>query len=102
MPACFQVFFLAANIYGWYGVVDKPVRTGELKIRWLLLPKAPSRAGGLRCFDWSETVFINPAFAFDRVRTRLKPLGLQVAMPNSADASPGDSCMMVLSIVAMT
>ena len=51
------------------------------------------------------TVFINPVFAFlTRVAVMImQALGLQVAMPElQPDAFPfWDSCMMVLSIVAM-
>lgn len=52
-----QVFFFAANIYGWYAWSRQTSQNeAELKIRWLPLPKALSwlAVGGLRCFDWSD------------------------------------------------
>lgn len=52
-----QVFFFAANIYGWYAWSRQTSQNeAELKIRWLPLPKALSwlAVSGLRCFDWSD------------------------------------------------
>lgn len=50
-----QVFFFAANIYGWYAWSRQTSQNeAELKIRWLPLPKALKLVGGLRCFDWSD------------------------------------------------
>ncbi|WP_276322783.1 nicotinamide riboside transporter PnuC [Escherichia coli] len=65
MPACYyRCFFFAANIYGWYAWSRQTSQNeAELKIRWLPLPKALSWLA-LRCFDWSDDVFINPVFAF--------------------------------------
>ena len=89
-----QVFFFAANIYGWYAWSRQTSQNeAELKIRWLPLPKALSWLAVCVVSIGLMTVFINPVFA----------LGLQVAMPElQPDAFPfWDSCMMVLSIVAM-
>lgn len=50
-----QVFFFAANIYGWYAWSRQTSQNeAELKIRWLPLPQTAKLAGGLRCFDWSN------------------------------------------------
>ncbi len=61
--------------------------------------------GGLRCFDWSDDGIYQSVFAFlTRVAVMImQALGLQVVMPElQPDAFPfWDSCMMVLSIVAM-
>ena len=77
----------------------------ELKIRWLPLPKALSWLAVCVVSIGLMTVFINPVFAFlTRVAVIImQALGLQVAMPElQPDAFPfWDSCMMVLSIVAM-
>ena len=96
-----QVFFFAANIYGWYAWSRQTSQNeAELKIRWLLSWLAVCVVSiGLM------TVFINPVFAFlTRVAVMImQALGLQVVMPElQPDAFPfWDSCMMVLSIVAM-
>lgn len=77
----------------------------ELKIRWLPLPKALSWLVVCVVSIGLMTVFINPVFAFlTRVAVMImQALGLQVVMPElQPDAFPfWDSCMMVLSIVAM-
>ncbi|EIY3010952.1 TPA: nicotinamide riboside transporter PnuC [Escherichia coli] len=110
-----QVFFFAANIYGWYAWSRQTSQNeAELKIRWLPLPKALSWLPLPKALSWLAvcvvsiglmTVFINPVFAFlTRVAVMImQALGLQVAMPElQPDAFPfWDSCMMVLSIVAM-
>ncbi len=76
-----------------------------MKIRWLPLPKALSWLAVCVVSIGLMTVFINPVFAFlTRVAaTIMQALGLQVVMPElQPDAFPfWDSCMMVLSIVAM-
>ena len=101
-----QVFFFAANIYGWYAWSRQTSQNeAELKIRWLPLPKALSWLAVCVVSIGLMTVFINPVFAFlTRVAVMImQALGLQVAMPElQPDAFPfWDSCMMVLSIVAM-
>lgn len=61
--------------------------------------------GGLRCFDWSDDgIYQSGVCILTRVAVMImQALGLQVAMPElQPDAFPfWDSCMMVLSIVAM-
>ncbi|MEI6967319.1 nicotinamide riboside transporter PnuC, partial [Escherichia coli] len=73
--------------------------------RWLPLPKALSWLAVCVVSIGLMTVFINPVFAFfTRVAVMImQALGLQVAMPElQPDAFPfWDSCMMVLSIVAI-
>lgn len=50
-----QVFFFAANIYGWYAWSRQTSQhEAELKIRWLPLPKALTRAGGLCRCHWPD------------------------------------------------
>lgn len=101
-----QLFFFAANIYGWYAW-SRQTNDNEaaLKIRWLPLPKALAWLAICAIAIGLMTVFINPVFAF---LTRLAvaimgALGLTVAMPQlQPDAFPfWDSCMMVLSVAAM-
>ncbi|HDS9690046.1 TPA: nicotinamide riboside transporter PnuC [Escherichia coli] len=99
-------YFFAANIYGWYAWSRQTSQNeAELKIRWLPLPKALSWLAVCVVSIGLMTVFINPVFAFlTRVAVMImQALGLQVAMPElQPDAFPfWDSCMMVLSIVAM-
>jgi len=78
-----QLFFFAANIYGWYAWSrQNSQQEAELQI-----------------------VYINPVFAFlTRVAVSvMSGFGLNVTMPElQPDAFPfWDSCMMVLSIAAM-
>ena len=51
-----QVFFFAANIYGWYAWSRRtsPGTEAELKIRWLPLPKALSWLAVCVVSDWSD------------------------------------------------
>ena len=101
-----QLFFFAANIYGWYAWSRQ---TGDnqaaLRIRWLPLPKAMGWLAACVAAIGLMTVWINPVFAFlTRVAVDImQAFGLSVAMPTLApDAFPfWDSSMMVLSIVAM-
>ena len=91
-----QLFFFAANIYGWYAWSrQNSQQEAELQIRWLPLPKA---------IAWF-VAYINPVFAFlTRVAvSAMSGIGLSVTMPElQPDAFPfWDSCMMVLSIAAM-
>ena len=79
-----QLFFFAANIYGWYAWSrQNSQQEAELQIRWLPLPKA---------IAWFVACVV-----------AMSGIGLQVTMPVlQPDAFPfWDSCMMVLSIAAM-
>ena len=101
-----QVFFFAANVYGWYAWSRQTSsHEAELRIRWLPLPKALGWLTACIVAIALMTVFINPVFAFlTRIAVALmQSLGLQVTMPElQPDAFPfWDSCMMVLSVVAM-
>ncbi|WP_428945594.1 nicotinamide riboside transporter PnuC [Pantoea sp. FN060301] len=101
-----QVFFFGANIYGWYAWSRQ---TGEnqlaLKIRWLSLPKALGWLAVCVVAIGLMTLYINPVFAWlTRVAVNvMQGMGLAVAMPVlEPDAFPfWDSCLMVLSVVAM-
>ncbi|XTZ37190.1 nicotinamide riboside transporter PnuC [Salmonella enterica] len=101
-----QLFFFAANIYGWYAWSRQTLTNeAELQVRWLSLPKALAWAAVCIVAVGLMTVFINPVFAFlTKIAVALlQPLGLNVAMPDlPPDPFPfWDSCMMVFSIVAM-
>lgn len=79
-----QMFFFAANIYGWYAWSRQTSQNeAELKIRWLPLPKALCWLAVCVVSIGLMTVFINPVFAFlTRVAVIImQALGLQVAMP---------------------
>lgn len=101
-----QLFFFAANIYGWYAWSRQTNdNEAELKIRWLPLSKAMAWLAICVIAIGLMTRYIDPVFA---VLTRMavaimQMLGLQVTMPVlQPDAFPfWDSCMMVLSIAAM-
>ena len=101
-----QVFFFAANIYGWYAWSRQTNQhEAELKIRWLPLPKAIGWLAACVVAIGLMSVYIDPVFAF---LTRsavniMQALGLQVVVPElQPEAFPfWDSCMMVLSIAAM-
>src|SRR5690606_7488411 len=99
-------FFFAANIYGWYAWSRQTTQNeAVLQIRWLPLSKAITWLAICVVAIGLMTVWINPVFAFlTRIAVSLmQSLGLNVAMPElQPDAFPfWDSCMMVLSIVAM-
>ncbi|EAA7702796.1 nicotinamide riboside transporter PnuC [Salmonella enterica subsp. enterica serovar Cerro] len=101
-----QLFFFAANIYGWYAWSRQTKdNEAELKIRWLPLPKAMAWLAICVIAIGLMTRYIDPVFAvLTRVAVAIMPmLGLQVTMPVlQPDAFPfWDSCMMVLSIAAM-
>lgn len=101
-----QLFFFAANIYGWYAWSrQNSQQEAELQIRWLPLPKAIAWFVACVVAIGLMTVYINPVFAFlTRVAvSAMSGLGLNVTMPElQPDAFPfWDSCMMVLSIAAM-
>ena len=101
-----QLFFFAANIYGWYAWSrQNSQQEAELQIRWLPLPKAIAWFVACVVAIGFMTVYINPVFAFlTRVAvSAMSGIGLNVTMPElQPDAFPfWDSCMMVLSIAAM-
>ncbi|KAA8999888.1 nicotinamide riboside transporter PnuC [Affinibrenneria salicis] len=101
-----QIFFFAANIYGWYAWSRKTEdRQAELKIRWLSLSGVLSWGAICVVAIAVMTVYIDGVFAFLTSITvsALGGAGINVAMPQlSPDAFPfWDSTMMVLSIVAM-
>lgn len=101
-----QVFFFAANIYGWYAW-SRQTENNEaaLKVRWL--SRRQTLALGAVCVVaiLLMTLFIDPVFAMlTRIMLAvLQTVGVQVAMPDlQPDAFPfWDSTMLVLSIVAM-
>lgn len=101
-----QLFFFAANLYGWYAWSRQTSdNQTALRIRWLSLPSAIG--WGLACVVGIAlmTLYINPVFGFlTRIAVNLmQGMGMQVAMPTlQPDAFPfWDACLMVLSIVAM-
>lgn len=101
-----QLFFFAANIYGWYAWSRQTSQNeAELQIRWLPLPKAISWLAVCVVAIGLMTFFIDPVFAFlTKIAVAvMQALGLNVVMPQlQPDAFPfWDSSMMVLSIVAM-
>ncbi|MFJ2975709.1 nicotinamide riboside transporter PnuC [Kluyvera sp. NPDC087067] len=101
-----QLFFFAANLYGWYAWSRQTGQNeAELQIRWLPLPKALAWLAACVIAIGLMTVYIDPVFA---VLTHIavsvmQTLGMNVTMPVlQPDAFPfWDSCMMVLSIAAM-
>ena len=101
-----QLFFFAANVYGWYAWSRQSSNhEAELQIRWLPRSKALGWLAACVVAIGLLTLFINPFFAFlTRIAVSLmQALGLQVSMPVlQPDAFPfWDSCMTVLSVVAM-
>lgn len=101
-----QLFFFAANIYGWYAWSRQTNdNEAELKIRWIPLSKAMAWLAICVIAIGLMTRYIDPVFAvLTRVAVAImQMLGLQVTMPVlQPDAFPfWDSCMMVLSIAAM-
>lgn len=101
-----QLFFFVANIYGWYAWSRQNANNQHLlQIRWLSMKKALGWAGVCVVAIGLMTLWINPVFAWlTRVAvTVMQSLGLAVKMPQlQPDAFPfWDSCLMVLSIVAM-
>ncbi|ANG92088.1 nicotinamide riboside transporter PnuC [Enterobacteriaceae bacterium 155047] len=101
-----QLFFFAANIYGWYAWSrQNSQQEAELQIRWLPLPKAIAWLVACVVAIGLMTVYINPVFAYlTRIAVMvMSSLGLNVTQPElQPDAFPfWDSCMMVLSIAAM-
>jgi nicotinamide mononucleotide transporter len=60
-----QIFFFAANVYGWYAWSRQTSdNQAELQIRWLPLPKALGWLAACVVAIGLMTVFINPVFAF--------------------------------------
>ncbi|MTD26788.1 nicotinamide riboside transporter PnuC [Erwinia sorbitola] len=101
-----QLFFFVANIYGWYAWSRQTSDNQQaLKIRWLPLPKLLGWGAAIVVAIALMTRFIDPVFAFltHASVSLMQSLGLNVVMPQlQPDAFPfWDSCMMVLSIVAM-
>lgn len=100
-----QLFFFAANLYGWYAWSRQDGNQAALQIRWLPRTKAIGWGVGSLLAIALMTVWIDPVFAFltELAVVLMQALGLQVSMPElQPDAFPfWDSTMMVLSIVAM-
>ena len=101
-----QLFFFAANLYGWYAWSRQTSQNeAELQIRWLPLPKALSWLAACVVAIALMTLYIDPVFAvLTRVAVNvIQAMGVNVVMPTlQPDAFPfWDSCMMVLSIAAM-
>jgi len=101
-----QLFFFAANIYGWYAWSRQGNdNQAALQIRWLTLPKALAWLVAIVIAIGLMTVYIDPVFAFltHLAVSVMQSLGMNVTQPVlEPDAFPfWDSCMMVLSIAAM-
>ncbi|MFH7826947.1 nicotinamide riboside transporter PnuC [Kluyvera chengduensis] len=101
-----QLFFFAANLYGWYAWSRQTSQNeAELQIRWLPLPKALGWLAACVVAIAFMTLYIDPVFAvLTRVAVNvMQAMGVNVVMPTlQPDAFPfWDSCMMVLSIAAM-
>lgn len=100
-----QLFFFAANLYGWYAWSRQEGDRAALQIRWLPRKKALGWSVGSLVAIALMTLWIDPVFAFltELAVMLMQALGLQVTMPElQPDAFPfWDSTMMVLSIVAM-
>ena len=101
-----QLFFFAANLYGWYAWSRQTSdNQTALRIRWLSLPSAIGWSLACVVGIGLMTLYINPVFGFlTRIAVNLmQGMGMQVAMPTlQPDAFPfWDACLMVLSIVAM-
>ncbi|WP_067702437.1 MULTISPECIES: nicotinamide riboside transporter PnuC [unclassified Erwinia] len=101
-----QLFFLVANIYGWYAWSRQTADHQQaLKIRWMGLPKALAWLVVCVVAIALMTRYINPVFAWLTAIAveGMQAMGLAVTQPTlQPDAFPfWDSCLMVLSIVAM-
>jgi len=101
-----QLFFFAANIYGWYAWSRQTSDSqAVLHIRWLSLPKALTSLAVIIMAIGLMTVYIDSVFSFlTRIAVSvMQSFGLNVTQPElQPDAFPfWDSCMMVLSIAAM-
>ena len=101
-----QLFFFAANLYGWYAWSRQTSQhEAELQIRWLPLPKALAWLAACVVAIALMTLYIDPVFAvLTRVAVNvMQGLGMNVVMPTlQPDAFPfWDSSRMVLSIAAI-
>lgn len=101
-----QVFFFAANIYGWYAWSrQNEAQEAALKVRWLSRQQTLALGGVCAVAIVLMTLFIDPVFAaLTRIMIALlQTFGMQVAMTDlQPDAFPfWDSTMLVLSIAAM-
>lgn len=101
-----QLFFFAANIYGWYAWSRQTSQNeAELQIRWLPLPKALAWLAACVVAIALMILYIDPVFSvLTQVAVNvMQGLGMNVVMPTlQPDAFPfWDSSMMVLSIAAM-
>ncbi|MDA8492826.1 nicotinamide riboside transporter PnuC [Kluyvera georgiana] len=101
-----QLFFFAANIYGWYAWSRQTSQNeAELQIRWLPLPKALAWLAACVVAIALMILYIDPVFSvLTQVAVNvMQRLGMNVVMPTlQPDAFPfWDSSMMVLSIAAM-
>jgi len=101
-----QIFFFAANIYGWYAWTRVKQDTQEvtLKTRWMSLPKMLVWLVISLISIILLTFYIDPVFACftDITVNVLNTVGFNIDTPTLApDAYPfWDSSLMVLSIVA--
>lgn len=101
-----QIFFLLANVYGWYAWTRQtPSQQAELQIRWL---GARARTAWLVVSIIAilvMTFFIDTIFGqFARLTViLLNQFGLEAQLPVlQPDAYPfWDACMTILSVVAM-
>ena len=93
-----QLFFFAANVYGWYAWSRQTSdNEAELKIRWLPLPKALAWLAGCVVAIGLMTVFINPVFAFPDPYRRQPDANARAA---GGDADAGTRCFPILGIPA--
>ncbi|MBV4367601.1 nicotinamide riboside transporter PnuC [Erwinia phyllosphaerae] len=101
-----QLFFFAANVYGWYAWTRQTTENQQaLQIRWLGLRKTLVWLVVSVVAIALMTRYINPVFAWlTEIAVKLmQGMGLAVTMPQlQPDAFPfWDSSMLVLSVVAM-
>lgn len=101
-----QLFFFAANLYGWYAWSrQNESNEAVLKVRWLPRNKLMLLAAVCLVAIILMTFFIDPVFAVltHVAVTIMQSLGIAVDMPLlEPDAFPfWDSAMLILSIAAM-
>ncbi|HHN8316258.1 TPA: nicotinamide riboside transporter PnuC [Morganella morganii] len=101
-----QIFFFAANIYGWYAWSRQNEKAeAELKIRWMLLRQTAVIAAVSLAAILLLARFIDPVFTWlaQSMVSILNAAGADLAMPVLLpDAFPfWDAAMTVLSVVAM-
>ncbi|SLM63808.1 MULTISPECIES: nicotinamide riboside transporter PnuC [Dickeya] len=101
-----QIFFIAANVYGWYAWSRKTGdRQTELRIRWLSRRQAVLWGAGCVIATLLMSRYIDAFFALlSQIAVALmQAIGLDVSMPElQPDAFPfWDSAMTVLSVAAM-